>query len=221
MRAAATSRRLASRISVGIPMPGPLARSAEFATDAIGGLTTLGTHAQQAAERFENAKSYAAQVLDARPAEAATLPPQVTTGASVLWSLVSTGGAVAVALFGLYRRRLPNAARATVWRVLERPVDGLRTLHSGHVGDYVAWLTFGTAVLGGLFALVYALAYGRMGPYSPRATSLLLALAGIVAVYIIPNLKYPANPPSVGEPETIALRRKPLRCSAGYLRITS
>ena len=121
---------------------------------AIGGLTTLGTHAQQAAERFENAKSYAAQVLDARPAEAAALPPQVTTGASMLWSLVSTGGAVAVALFGLYRRRLPDAARATVWRVLELPVDGLRAFHSGHVGDYVAWLTFGTAVLGGLFALV-------------------------------------------------------------------
>jgi len=25
-------------------------------------------------------------------------------------------------------------------------------VHSGHVGDYVAWLTFGTAVLGGLLA---------------------------------------------------------------------
>jgi hypothetical protein len=33
-------------------------------------------------------------------------------------------------------------------------VDGLRALHSGHVGDYVAWLTFGVAALGGAFAFV-------------------------------------------------------------------
>jgi hypothetical protein len=32
-------------------------------------------------------------------------------------------------------------------------LDGLRGLRSEHVGDYVAWLTFGTAVLGGLLAL--------------------------------------------------------------------
>jgi predicted cobalt transporter CbtA len=59
---------------------------------------------------------------------------------------------------------------------------------------------------GGLFALVFALAYGRMGPYGPRATSILLAISGLVAVYVVPNLKYPANPPSVGDPETIGLR---------------
>jgi len=29
---------------------------------------------------------------------------------------------------------------------------------------------------------------------------------GIVAVYIVPNLKYPANPPSVGDPDTIGMR---------------
>ena len=34
----------------------------------------------------------------------------------------------------------------------------------------------------------------------------MLAFSGIVAVYIVPNLKYPANPPSVGDPETIAMR---------------
>ena len=27
-----------------------------------------------------------------------------------------------------------------------------------------------------------------------------------VAIYLVPNLKYPANPPAVGEPETIGLR---------------
>ena len=62
------------------------------------------------------------------------------------------------------------------------------------------------AAFGGLFALVFALTYGRMGDFGPRATSALLAAAGIVAVYIVPNLKYPANPPSVGDPDTIGMR---------------
>ena len=63
-----------------------------------------------------------------------------------------------------------------------------------------------SAAFGGLFALVFALAYGRMGDFGPRATSALLAAAGLVAVYVVPNLKYPANPPSVGLPETIGMR---------------
>jgi predicted cobalt transporter CbtA len=59
---------------------------------------------------------------------------------------------------------------------------------------------------GGLFALVFAFAFGRVGDAGPRAFSSLLATAGFVAVYLVPNLKYPANPPSVGEPETIGHR---------------
>jgi len=59
---------------------------------------------------------------------------------------------------------------------------------------------------GGLFALAFALAYGRMGDFGPRATSVVLAVIGLIAVYIVPNLKYPANPPSVGDPATIGMR---------------
>jgi multicomponent Na+:H+ antiporter subunit D len=32
-------------------------------------------------------------------------------------------------------------------------VAPLRALHSGHIGDYVAWLALGVAALGGSFAL--------------------------------------------------------------------
>jgi predicted cobalt transporter CbtA len=73
------------------------------------------------------------------------------------------------------------------------------------VGLFTGVTVYNTA-FGGLFALVFALAYGRMGDFSPRTTAALLALSGIVAVYLVPNLKYPANPPSVGDPETIAMR---------------
>ena len=62
------------------------------------------------------------------------------------------------------------------------------------------------AAMGGLFALAFAFLYGRVGDISPRLLTLLLALAAFVAVYYVPSLKYPANPPAVGEPDTIGLR---------------
>ena len=59
---------------------------------------------------------------------------------------------------------------------------------------------------GGLFSLAFAVCYGRMGNWSPRVTAALLALSGFLAVYAVPILKYPANPPSIGNPDTIGLR---------------
>jgi hypothetical protein len=66
-------------------------------------------------------------------------------------------------------------------------------------------MTYATA-FGGLFALVFAVAYGRASVLGPRAVSAFLALLGFISVYIVPNLKYPANPPSVGHPDTIGIR---------------
>lgn len=63
-----------------------------------------------------------------------------------------------------------------------------------------------SAAFGGLFALVFAFAYGRVGNLQPRAVSALLALGAFVALYLAPVLKYPASPPSVGEPDTIGVR---------------
>jgi hypothetical protein len=62
------------------------------------------------------------------------------------------------------------------------------------------------AGLGGLFALAFAFANGRVGALEPRAVAALLAVAGFAAVALIPGLKYPPNPPSIGDPETIGAR---------------
>ena len=75
----------------------------------------------------------------------------------------------------------------------------------GGVGLLTGVGVFGAA-LGGLFAIAFALAYGRIGDFSPRATAALLAAAGFVSVYLVPFFKYPPNPPSVGLPETIGAR---------------
>lgn len=62
--------------------------------------------------------------------------------------------------------------------------------------------------LGGIFALVFAYALGRIGKVGPRGLAALLALAAFVTVFLVPGLKYPANPPAVGDPETIGQRTK-------------
>jgi predicted cobalt transporter CbtA len=62
------------------------------------------------------------------------------------------------------------------------------------------------AAIGGIFALVFAFAYGRFPVSTPRALSAVLAVLGFVVIAVAPALKYPANPPSVGNPETIGVR---------------
>jgi hypothetical protein len=79
-----------------------------------------------------------------------------------------------------------------------------RTVQSG-IGLLTGVVVYGTA-LGGLFALAFAFAYQRIGRLSARGTAALLAGAGFVALVLVPALKYPPNPPAVGEPGTIGYR---------------
>ena len=80
-----------------------------------------------------------------------------------------------------------------------------RQVQSG-LGLFTAVLVYSVA-FGGLFGLAFAFAYGRIpSALTPQALSALLAAAGFIAIYLVPNLKYPANPPSVGAPETIGVR---------------
>jgi predicted cobalt transporter CbtA len=93
---------------------------------------------------------------------------------------------------------MPTPADEDEPELVSRPVQAGVGLLTG--------VTVYNVAFGGLFALAFALAYGRMGKYGPRTTAALLAFSGVVSLYIVPNLKYPANPPSVGDPETIGMR---------------
>ena len=73
------------------------------------------------------------------------------------------------------------------------------------VGLFAAHLIYGAAI-GGTFSLVFALALGRIGAFEPRPLSGVLALAGFLALVLVPELKYPANPPAIGAAETIGVR---------------
>jgi predicted cobalt transporter CbtA len=73
------------------------------------------------------------------------------------------------------------------------------------IGLLTGVAVYGTA-LGGLFALAYAIISGRLVQLPPRAATILIAAVGFLVLYIVPYLKYPANPPSVGQADTIGYR---------------
>jgi hypothetical protein len=79
-----------------------------------------------------------------------------------------------------------------------------RTIQA-NIGIGVGMIAFGAAV-GMLFAVAYAICLGRTGRLRPRGLALAVAAAGFLGIYLVPFLKYPANPPSIGHPETIRAR---------------
>ncbi|MGH3871411.1 MAG: CbtA family protein [Pseudonocardiaceae bacterium] len=79
-----------------------------------------------------------------------------------------------------------------------------RTVQST-IGLATAVVVYAVA-FGGLFSLAFAVAYGRIGRLSAQATAAVLALGGYLVVFVVPFLKYPANPPAVGNHDTISQR---------------
>ena len=121
---------------------------------------------------------------------------------------------------GLIAGLAGGAALAIALAVLgEGPIgDAIALEHAGHGeageemfsrgtqqgGGVVAALIFAAAV-GALFAVAYGVLRPRT-PAHPWRLSMGLAAVGFVAVFLVPFLKYPANPPAVGDPATITER---------------
>lgn len=88
--------------------------------------------------------------------------------------------------------------------VVPEPELVSRQTQSG-IGLLVGITIYGAAI-GGLFSLCCAFAYGRLGNIGVMHMSLVLAASAFIAVVLIPQLKYPSNPPGVGSPTTIVSR---------------
>jgi predicted cobalt transporter CbtA len=117
-------------------------------------------------------------------------------------------------------------ARIFVEPVIDRAIgyeDGVgaahEAMHGGHehgaevftrgvqanIGMGFGVLAFSVA-MGALFAVVFAVTYGRVGNVSARLLSVYVAGGMLLSLYVIPVLKYPANPPAVSLDETIRQR---------------
>ena len=74
-----------------------------------------------------------------------------------------------------------------------------------NIGMGFGVLAFSVA-MGALFAVVFAVTYGRVGNVSARLLSVYVAGGMLLSLYVVPALKYPANPPAVSLDETIRQR---------------
>ena len=111
---------------------------------------------QAAAIRFEDQAGYNATVLAglhiAHPVAIAAAEPAGITASGVLTGTCSTIGALILAFLALYWRRVPVLRRGYEPGVgLTAPVQRFQ---SGVVNDYVTWIVFGLAGIGGVLALI-------------------------------------------------------------------
>ena len=81
--------------------------------------------------------------------------------------------------------------------------EGYRTWQKS--GQILAGVILGTSI-GALFGIVFALSKNALPGSNDIKKTLVLAGVMWLTLYFIPFLKYPANPPTVGEAETVVLR---------------
>jgi len=72
-------------------------------------------------------------------------------------------------------------------------------------GEIAAGTILGISI-GALFGIVFVFARDSIPGSNNKKKALILAAVMLLVVYIVPVLKYPANPPAVGDPETIYYR---------------
>lgn len=115
---------------------------------AAGVVPDIGKAASHAAERLIDGTGYAGQLLSgAPPSPLLPEPTAVWTGTGVWLGLLSVALSVLVAAAGLWSRRLR-------WLEAGEPVmRRLHRVHTGHIGDYVAWMFAGMAVVVALVGL--------------------------------------------------------------------
>ncbi len=74
------------------------------------------------------------------------------------------------------------------------------------VGLIVGFLIYGLT-WGLLFTVAYTLTQDKLPGTTPSERGIVLAGLAYLAIGVLPFLKYPANPPGVGEPESIGFRQ--------------
>lgn len=101
-----------------------------------------------AASHFHDQGAYIGWVLHGVP-HFAHAPTSHVEGFDYAYGAAAAVGAVAVAALALFGERLRSLLPKPMLRPVLVGVNGLRALHSGHIGDYIAWWTAGAAALGG------------------------------------------------------------------------
>jgi multicomponent Na+:H+ antiporter subunit D len=108
---------------------------------------------EQAAAGFTDHGAYSAWVLHGASFHLPRVPASHISGEDVLFGVLSVLGALGAAALGLFGRPLRTSIAARLGARATQPVAALRGLHSGHIGDYIAWWTAGASLFGGVCLL--------------------------------------------------------------------
>lgn len=140
----------------------------------------------------------------------------------MVWTLIRRGlvvGALAGLLAGVFALVFgePRVQDAIDIEQAARAHASLASPPLAHIGDwyvdraeqrgglFLATALYGIAA-GGLFAIAFAVLRGRGSQRTDWELATRLAGAIFVAIVLVPFVKYPPNPPAVGDPETIGDR---------------
>src|SRR5689334_1418507 len=108
---------------------------------------------EHAAGRFVDRGAYATAVLGGGHPHLPSVPLSSLHASDFVYASLSVLVALFLAWMALRGRGAGESSPRELPAVARDGVALIRRLHSGHVGDYVAWFTFGLAALGGLFAI--------------------------------------------------------------------
>jgi multicomponent Na+:H+ antiporter subunit D len=105
------------------------------------------------AAQFADHRAYAAWVLHGARFPLPVPPPSHISAADYAYSATSVLGALLVAAYGLFGETVLNRRRVLKGHWLRDAIDLVRGLHSGHIGDYIAWWSAGVSLIGGICLL--------------------------------------------------------------------
>jgi multicomponent Na+:H+ antiporter subunit D len=104
---------------------------------------------ETAAAHLADHAAYVRWVLSGAPPRFSPVSHTHVETFDYLYAAGGTLGALAIAALTLFGATLHRRLPQTLIGPLRTALTGLRELHSGHIGDYIAWWTLGTALLGG------------------------------------------------------------------------
>jgi multicomponent Na+:H+ antiporter subunit D len=100
------------------------------------------------AARFVDHGAYGRWVLQGLPVRWAHAATSREEAIDIVYSALAVAGALGTAALGLFGRPLREGLPTRLTGPARAALRSVRRLHSGHIGDYIAWWTAGAAGLG-------------------------------------------------------------------------
>ena len=109
---------------------------------------------QRTAARFTDHAAYARWVLAGDHIQWPQVAPDHIKAVDVVYALLAVGGAIATAAVSLFGGCPRDSLPKPIYTPIQHAIRRLRELHSGHIGDYIAWWSAGASLLGAACLLV-------------------------------------------------------------------